>query len=694
VTAAVAGDDARRRLLVVPVRAYPREGPGFRKGIDEQITAARDWWSDTGRLRERAFDVEEPAEEIRNQDQVAEFVATTRLRQARRDDTLVLYVTGHGYRGPSGSHYLLMPDGEDPEDEPRPDRTAYPTVDLIKAALVSDARHVLIIVNTCYAAAIRADVDRLVRDLPAARRQNDTLAVIATADFDERPGDRTFAVLLHRVHEQLRTTAEITSDHLSLDQFLYELVRAARADGLVVPRRVWETPGTGEPMRCLPNPGFVPSTDVVAPALRQVADDASELDYWLDRASGRTDAGDAGWYFTGRSDLTGRVASFLAESSGILVITGAAGSGKSAVIARAVTLSDSGVLQLPRYATVIEQAPAHTLPPPDSIDVALLARNTGALALLTRLRDALSETSSAPVTGDPAAEFRQQIADVAIRRTASAERRPVTVVVDGLDESPEAPLILTDVIGPLAGITSPDGRPLIRMIIGVRSSTPGISGPVTSADTLLGQLLHTVGHRGPVVLRTDTATITKDLIGYADALLASGRGFYSDTGERARTGRAAAARVIAAHVGTSFLDTRLAAGRLRDTTVPQDLTDPSWIGSLTDGTAGQLRLDLHGSATTEFPAAHLAAVLRAAAFALGAGVPWADVWPAMTEAVLDATLPHADQLIRHVLHGRLGGYLVSDVEDGRVVHRLVHERLAEILRGSPHLLNPDGGENQ
>nr|BFE72072.1 hypothetical protein GCM10020092_053730 [Actinoplanes digitatis] len=52
----------------------------------------------------------------------------------------------------------------------------------------------------------------------------------------------------------------------------------------------------------------------------------------------------------------------------------------------------------------------------------------------------------------------------------------------------------------------------------------------------------------------------------------------------------------------------------------------------------------------------------------------------MTEAVLDTTLPDADGLIGHVLSGRLGGYLVSDVEDGRTVYRLVHERLAEVLR--------------
>ncbi|MGH3829230.1 MAG: hypothetical protein ACRDRS_02070 [Pseudonocardiaceae bacterium] len=67
---------------------------------------------------------------------------------------------------------------------------------------------------------------------------------------------------------------------------------------------------------------------------RQVADTASDLDHWLDRASGRVSADDPGWYFTGRRELTTTVADFLHRADGMLLVTGVAGTGKSAVITR------------------------------------------------------------------------------------------------------------------------------------------------------------------------------------------------------------------------------------------------------------------------------------------------------------------------------------------------------------------------
>jgi len=63
-------------------------------------------------------------------------------------------------------------------------------------------------------------------------------------------------------------------------------------------------------------------------------------DHWLSLAGGRTSDEDPGWYFTGRAELTRELADFLRGGTGTLVITGAAGTGKSAIIARAVTLSD------------------------------------------------------------------------------------------------------------------------------------------------------------------------------------------------------------------------------------------------------------------------------------------------------------------------------------------------------------------
>ncbi|MEW1912361.1 hypothetical protein AB0442_28645 [Kitasatospora sp. NPDC085895] len=67
------------------------------------------------------------------------------------------------------------------------------------------------------------------------------------------------------------------------------------------------------------------------------------------------------------------------------------------------------------------------------------------------------------------------------------------------------------------------------------------------------------------------------------------------------------------------------------------------------------------------------------------------VWPAMAEAVLDRPLPDAVAAIDALRRGRLVGYLAQDTEDGRIVHRLAHERLAGVLRDESHRLHVPRG---
>ncbi|MEW1912365.1 hypothetical protein AB0442_28665 [Kitasatospora sp. NPDC085895] len=63
----------------------------------------------------------------------------------------------------------------------------------------------------------------------------------------------------------------------------------------------------------------------------------------------------------------------------------------------------------------------------------------------------------------------------------------------------------------------------------------------------------------------------------------------------------------------------------------------------------------------------------------------------MAEAVLDRPLPGADAAIDALRTGRLVGYLAQDTEDGRIVYRLAHECLAEVLRDEPHRLHTPRG---
>jgi hypothetical protein len=183
-------------------------------------------------------------------------------------------------------------------------------------------------------------------------------------------------------------------------------------------------------------------------------------------------------------------------------------------------------------------------------------------------------------------------------------------------------------------------------------------------------------------VRTDGPGVTDDIAAYVSALLGPRMGTYTDDSEQ----RQVLAHTVAEMVTPSFLDAKLAGDRLREQSYRQDPADPDWLASLDEGTVGLLCRDLNDIATYDRPATHLLAILRAAAFAPGAGIPWADVWPAVAEAILSQPLLEADQLIRYVLDSRLAGYFARDSEDGYIVHRLSHEKIAEVLRRSPQRL--------
>ena len=58
-------------------------------------------------------------------------------------------------------------------------------------------------------------------------------------------------------------------------------------------------------------------------------------------ASRGIEIGEAGWYFSGRTRILSQLVDWLRNSEhGLVVVTGPAGSGKSAVMGRLATLSD------------------------------------------------------------------------------------------------------------------------------------------------------------------------------------------------------------------------------------------------------------------------------------------------------------------------------------------------------------------
>ncbi|WP_406690508.1 ATP-binding protein [Saccharopolyspora sp. ID03-671] len=651
---------ASRRLFVLAVRDYPEaHNSGFADGIDDQLAVVNDWWS-AAELKERALTKTE-LRPIRNRRDVENAVDEAGLRNLTEHDVAVLYITGHGMAGRSG-HFLHLP------ETPRGQHVAqgYPTREILGAVLGSHAKHLLVIANSCFAGTLAKEIETLREDLP--HRRLDSIELFFSGDFDEMPQVREFAGILAEVHRYLRSDqAGYATDCLSFDQFAAELYGAHRRlaktqPGLPEPIRfMWPKLASPDPSPCLPNPGYRPAPRVVDAARAQVSTPADELDYWLDRASGRTSTDDPGWYFSGRRELTTRVADFLRDGQGLLIVTGAAGTGKSAIIARAVTLSDPDFRSNPRHDKAMRGAPAETVPPVRSVAAAVLARNKSVTDVAEQLIRALGATPASTTAPET------RMADLRAQLLGLVEGGK-TLVLDGLDEATDPTRLITDLLGPLLRATAADPR--FRLIVGVRSAVPESDGPAPGHDLLdlvSGFSLHCTE------LRTDNDTLS-DLTEYLTSLVADHYQGYEAERDRLIT-------ELARTIAPSFLDARFAGQRLRES--DPLITGDVGLHDLQQGTVGLLRADLTDTATSEHPATALLAGLRATAFALGTGVPFANIWPAVATAVLDAPVP--DTTIEYLLHSRLGGYLARGTADARVVFRPVHESLAETLRDHPEL---------
>ena len=140
------------------------------------------------------------------------------------------------------------------------------------------------------------------------------------------------------------------------------------------------------------------------------------------------------------------------------------------------------------------------------------------------------------------------------------------------------------------------------------------------------------------------------------------------------------ATVLADAAGTSFLVARMAASSLASRTDMVDPNDPAWRQAVSNGVLGVFRDDLLRTLPTPYDRERAVHLLRAVAFGYGRGLPWAQLWPLVANAVADEPGRYGDTDIAWLLSTRMGGYLVTDREDGVTVYRLFHDDLRANLR--------------
>jgi len=384
--------------------------------------------------------------------------------------------------------------------------------------------------------------------------------------------------------------------------------------------------------------------------------------HWRPRARGVYQDTTPGWYFTGRTALLRELTRWLERGSpgrAVRVVTGAAGTGKSAVLAWLCALSDPQLHAEIAAARPAALADAAAVPAAGRVSAAVWARGLDAHGAAGALAAALA----LPVAADAAAE------DVlaAVGDLGPAERGGLVVVLDALDEARTPRDIVRQLLVPLA-------RDLgVKVLAGTR---PGRSE----------ELLAAFGERALIYWLDDPAWFDRhDLADYAAASLRAD--FDPDLASGYRTDPQACRQVAAAiaeAAGSNFLVAGLAARTRADEPVI-DVGVPGWrdrqrfpaeVGQAFDDYLA--RFGDHENRARD--------LLRALAYAEGAGLPADELWAAMATALATPRRYGTDDLAW--LLDSAASYLIeSGAEHGQPVYRIFHQALIEHLR-------PEGKEIQ
>ena len=561
------------------------------------------------------------------------------------DDWLVLYYTGHGVER-AGMLQLITTDIESESPETAPNAH-----DLVMVLVgTRQASHILLIVDTCQSGAAQLDVASTaarLREAQGGAARGADFHVITTARSIDTAWVGQF---IHALGVTMTSGSAASADeeHVQLGPAVEKVNEIlARTDA-----QRSGFAGAGErASRFLPNPQWVPRLQ------KNMASDAREhvlyriqsialRSHWTPRARGVATEHDAGWFFTGRSRVLCCIVQWLAadDAAPALVIKGLPGSGKSAVLARIVTLADSQQRKFALESGALSGITQAEIPYEGAIDAAVHARAKDPVQLALEMSAALHLDSSTGQADPEAATID------ALRGRADR----LVVAIDALDEA-QRPYDCAAFLRRLM-----QRAPNIHLLIGVRSSG-------TAKETLVGALGQ---HIDPLDLDSadwyDKADISRYVRRY---LTVSPNSAYETLpAEEVRQ----LAEAISERAGTSFLVASVTAHALAGRTAVTTLdASHDWVPS----TVGEaLELDLarfSGSAGQQ-----VRAVLRALAWGFGRGLPRAE-WLALARELFEGEISESD-LERWSREA--GFYIVTDEEFGTSVWRLYHEEFARHLK--------------
>ncbi|MFD3473020.1 AAA family ATPase [Streptomyces sp. NPDC058682] len=394
---------------------------------------------------------------------------------------------------------------------------------------------------------------------------------------------------------------------------------------------------------------------------------ADEQRHFLPKASG-AELGELTWYFHGRTEERDKILRWLATAtSGALVVTGPAGSGKSALIGHILQYTDPRLRDVLIRHEHLKRLPPEVPRPEDPFDLTVHLSGL----TLTRTVQLVAQAAGLPDLAREAADG-QPPADLAARLLGRLRDRhePLTLLFDALDEA-EQPLSLADtLLRHLADL------PAVRIVVGTRRSTREGPDQPAPADTDILDALR-LRSRGAGL---ECVEVTQNLDALAGYLAAKLRRGAPDADEA--TVATAVRRLVTDHRqqdGTEpqqFLYVRLAAHEL--------LSDPSLLADPTP-LIGRTHRQLFTRALERLHRAdpRYTPLLQALGLAQGRGLPdQDDIWATAADALTSDGAGSTGGSITGLVHDA-APYLALDQEHGQSVYRLAHRTFSEHFTTAP-----------
>ncbi|MGW2443659.1 caspase family protein [Streptomyces sp. NPDC001675] len=548
------------------------------------------------------------------EDALAEWIEHVELAA---DDVVVLYYAGHGDRPIAGAYRLACAGSV--AARPR----SWLSLENLNSVLgASPVRNVLFIIDACNAAAGAGEITSLADDFAAARPRNDPLGsgtwVLASARHRDLAGDGAFVVELTSACH----AGDGPSQRFLSPAKLTDKVNSAFAEAGRRQRVSCSHADLTAQAPFFSNRFFDPSAEIGRFG-NQVGGEAVDVaSHFEPRGRGVEHVHDVGSYFTGRAHALDVLRAHLSGPGGRspLGVTGAPGSGKSAVLGRLVL--DGQVMES-----------AHR------INVSVNARHQTLDALINRLAAAADIQATNP---------SELLAGLAGRA------QPFRVIVDSLDEAgtagdkAEARRIAFDLLRPLGSV------PCVRLVVGTRPEL----------------LLH-LGGQVPIVDLDDNEyaddTSTAD---YVEQILCDAGAPYEDAPVTARR----IAEAVARRAKRCFLIARMTASALlRGEQV--DVGVPGWEERLPSDVAGAFEAYLERIPPERRAASII--LLTTLAFAEGHGLPRAGMWATIATRISGKQMTEADI---DALLDEDSSYLTMVDALGIKYYRLYHQELTDHLK--------------